>query len=518
MVSEEMSPDKLADTELDIFRVIELEYISKDGASCWSESSFRLVRDSNGKPAGILGVGRDITERKKVEKKLREQTQAMEAAIDGIAILDSEQKYLYLNRAHAGVYGYSDVEELIGRSWRSLYDREELLRFDNEIMPQFIKTGSYRGTAVGIKKDGSRFDQDLSLTALDYGGFVCIVRDITERKLIEKTLRESEEKYRLLVNHSSDLIWDLTLDGIFTYVSPSWERVTGYIPEEIVGTAFQPLVHPDDLGACLNYLEEMSGSSVVLPGPEYRVRHADGTWHWHAATGSPVISSNGAFVSLVGVSRDITERKLADLQIRNLLKEKEVVLKEVHHRIKNNMNTIFGLLALEAESHDTPEVKNVLLDSAGRVQSMMVLYDRLYRSEIKSSVSAMDYFPSLIKEIVAIFPNAQDVSLTTELEDIELDADTLSQLGIIINELITNTMKYAFQGRSGGNIKIKASKEGRMVSIVYNDNGNGLPENVSCETSSGFGLQLVGMLVKQIRGCIRIERNGGTKFIIEFEG
>ncbi|HPJ34253.1 MAG TPA: PAS domain S-box protein [Spirochaetota bacterium] len=643
MVSEEMAPEKLADPDLDLYRVIELEYIRKDGSTCWSESSFRLIRDSSGKPAGILGVGRDITERKQIEnaliesearfrglsedvpayictflpdctmtyanpalaemagidsreltgknfldfivpsekekieqiirglspekptefheqthldsdgsisyqewrnraffddrgrplrylsvgvditerketeERLRAQTLAMEAAIDGIAILDADQKYKYLNRAHAETYGYENVGELIGRSWRALYGNDELLRFDNEIMPQLKNSGAYRGSAVGKKKDGSSFDQELSLTALDNGGLVCIVRDITESKRIEKSLRESEEMYRLLVDHSSDLIWNLALDGIFTYVSPSWERVTGYIPEEIVGTLFQPMVHPDDVDVCLNYLEQMSHSSVVLPGPEYRVKHADGTWHWHAATGTPVIGDDGEFISLVGVSRDITERKLADLQIRNLLKEKEVILKEVHHRIKNNMNTIFGLLALEADAHDVPEVKNVLRDSAGRVQSMMVLYDKLYRSEIKSDVSVIDYFPALIKEIVSIFPNAQDVAISTDIEDIDLAADILSPLGIIINELITNTMKYAFQGRAGGSIKMKVAREGEMITVVYQDNGIGLPGSVTCETSSGFGLQLVSMLLKQIRGNIRIERNEGARFIIDFE-
>lgn len=644
MASEELTPEKLADPDADIFRVIELEFYRKDGSSCWSESSFRLVRDSSGAPAGILGVGRDITERKHVEhalleseerfsklsedipvyictflpdssmtyvnpslaamfgtdvkeltgrkffeflapselefvkrsirelnpghpaeshqqthhcsdgsvryhewinraffdesgkafrylavgiditerrvaeEKLKQQNLAMDAAIDGIAILDAEQNYIYLNRAHAEIYGYNSADELVGRSWRTLYDGEELQRFEMEIMPRFMKNGYYRGVALGRKKDGSMFDQELSLTALDNGGFVCIVRDISERKKVDVSLRESEEKYRLLVDHTSDLIWNLTAEGIFTYVSPSWKRVTGYDPELLTGKSFQPLVHPEDLDLCLRYLDDMTRSGEVLSSPEYRVRHADGTWHWHSATGTPVIGSDGHFVSMVGVSRDVTERKLAGDQIRELLKEKELILKEVHHRVKNNMNTIFGLLALQADAHDDSEAKSILLDSAGRVQSMMVLYDKLYRSEINRTVPVQEYFPALIREIAAIFPHKADVEITTNIDDIELNADMLSPLSIIINELVTNAMKYAFSGRTDGNIHMKASKRGGRVIIVFEDNGEGIPETVTFETSSGFGLQLVSMLVRQLKGSVKIERDGGTRFIIEFKG
>jgi diguanylate cyclase (GGDEF)-like protein/PAS domain S-box-containing protein len=146
----------------------------------------------------VFGIFRDITDRKRAEAKLRQQTDAMEAAIDGMALLDEAGKYVYLNRAHAKLYGYENAGELIGESWKTLYDSDILQRFEQEIMPEFGRRGNWHGEAVGTRKDGSKFPQELSLTATADGGLICVVRDITERKQAEEALQESEKRYREL--------------------------------------------------------------------------------------------------------------------------------------------------------------------------------------------------------------------------------------------------------------------------------------------------------------------------------
>ncbi|PKL17172.1 MAG: hypothetical protein CVV49_12615 [Spirochaetae bacterium HGW-Spirochaetae-5] len=181
------------------------------------------------------------------------------------------------------------------------------------------------------------------------------------------------------------------------------------------------------------------------------------------------------------------------------------------------MNTIYGLLTLQSDDQENDDIKNILLDSAGRVRSMMILYDKLYRSEISSSLSLCEYLPSLIDEIVSIFPRKTSVKIETHIDDIVLTARVLSSLGIIINELITNSMKYAFNGRNDGIISVTASKSGKRVSIIYQDNGSGFPEAVTFENTTGFGMQLIGMLVGQIGGTVVIERDTGAGFLIEFD-
>ena len=398
IASQELTPERLADPELDILIVTELEYYRKDGSTCWSESSFRLIRDINGKPEGILGVGRDIT----------------------------------------------------------------------------------------------------------------------ERKHVEDALKKSEERFRELSEDLPVYICTYLPDSTMTYANSLLAEMNGMSVQEITGKKFLELLEPADRG-CVE--KAIRGLSADNPAEfhEQIYRTPDGAIRYHEWRNRAFFDDKEEPVRYLSVGIDITDRKLAENRIRELLKEQELILKEVHHRVKNNLNTIFSLLLLQADDSEQPETKNILLDSAGRVQSMMVLYDKLYRSDINRKVPVKDYFPALVKEIAAIFPQNFNLTIHTEIDDIFLNTNMLSPLGIIINELITNAMKYAFAGRSEGNICLKILKAGSRIRILFEDDGGGIPENVTFDASSGFGLQLVSMLVRQIKGGVKMERVNGTRFIIEFE-
>lgn len=204
------------------------------------------------------------------------------------------------------------------------------------------------------------------------------------------------------------------------------------------------------------------------------------------------------------------ERKKAEEKIKDLLAEKELLLKEVHHRIKNNMNTIVSLLVLQATRLKNPEAVAALKDSQSRVLSMMVLYDKLYRSHSFMEVSFKEYLINLIEEIAANFENRDRVKVEMQIEDFIINTKVLSTLGIIVNELITNAMKYAFSGRDKGLLTVSATLKDKTVTLIIKDNGIGLPETVNIEASTGFGLELINMLTKQLKGNIKIERSGGS--------
>jgi len=201
------------------------------------------------------------------------------------------------------------------------------------------------------------------------------------------------------------------------------------------------------------------------------------------------------------LARTVEEHKQAEQKIQNLLREKEVILNEVHHRIKNNLNTIESLLTLQLSDLDDPAAKSVLIDASGRVRSMMVLYNELYRSERKEAISLRDYLAPLVNEIIGIFPEKIPVQVKTILEDILLSPKMLTPLGILIKD---------------GEITIHAARQNGNVRIHYRDNGPGLPESVDFETSPGFGLQLIRMLTKQLDGTVRIDREAGGDFFFEF--
>jgi len=194
--------------------------------------------------------------------------------------------------------------------------------------------------------------------------------------------------------------------------------------------------------------------------------------------------------------------------------------KEVHHRIKNNMSTIYGLLNLQAESIKDTSGRDALLDAGSRVQSMMVLYDKLYHTTDFQRISIKNFIPSLVDEILINFPNAGVVTIEKKIDDIVLDVKKLQTLGIIINELLTNIMKYAFNGKSNGKINISVSQNSKTnantIFLVVEDDGNSIPETVDFKNSTGFGLTLVALLTKQLKGNIQIERVNGTRITLEF--
>ncbi len=249
---------------------------------------------------------------------------------------------------------------------------------------------------------------------------------------------------------------------------------------------------------------------------EYQIiRRSDGAVRWMESYYESIFDSSGYTVITAGTAQDITERKIAEEQIKKLLNEKELLLKEVHHRVKNNINIIMSLLSIQAENN--PAAAPALKDARVRMQSMGVLYDKLYRSENFNEISVQSYLPPLIDEIIAMFPRRTVISVEKDITEVTLPYKTLSAIGILTNEIITNIIKHAFSGRERGEIKISFSVENGHVIYIIRDNGIGIPESVDLSNTPGFGLQLVDMLCKQIRGRMNISRSNGTTFRLEFE-
>lgn len=220
---------------------------------------------------------------------------------------------------------------------------------------------------------------------------------------------------------------------------------------------------------------------------------------------------------LAGFTIDVTESRLAEERINSLLAEKDLLLREVHHRIKNNMTTIKGLLSLQIASETNPSAAESLRDAESRVQSIILLYDKLYCTDNYRELPIRDYLQPLAEEIIHSFAKTVSVTSNISIDNFILNMRLLSPLGIIVNELLTNCMKHAFVGRDNGHLTISASLTGTRVKVVIQDNGVGIPDTVNFEQSEGFGMQIAGMLSDQIGATIYIERIEGTRFIIEFD-
>lgn len=202
-------------------------------------------------------------------------------------------------------------------------------------------------------------------------------------------------------------------------------------------------------------------------------------------------------------------------QIRELLAEKELLIREVHHRIKNNMSTIAGILNIRASSTADPSAAAVLEDACRQVQSMTMLYEKLYISNYSGTLPAAAIISPLIDDIVNNFRNPIPITVEKRFGDFILTEFRLQPFCIILNEILTNTMKYAFQEKTEGSIEITAKKEQGVIRLDISDDGIGLPRSIDFDHSEGFGLMLVRSLAAQMKGSVRFERGTGTRFILE---
>ena len=216
------------------------------------------------------------------------------------------------------------------------------------------------------------------------------------------------------------------------------------------------------------------------------------------------------------IKKKNTELKESNEKINALLGEKEVLLKETHHRIKNNLTVVKSLLSMQAKKLEDPNCKKILLDAASRMQSMIVLYNKLYRSNLFGELSIKDFIPSLINEIVAPFPAEEKIRTSIQIEDFILPAKTLSSLAIIINECITNSIKHAFKNSNEPLISVQANRKNDTVILIYSDNGCGISDPVSMQNSETFGFSLIKLLTDNLHGVMQIENQKGLKYTFEF--
>lgn len=217
------------------------------------------------------------------------------------------------------------------------------------------------------------------------------------------------------------------------------------------------------------------------------------------------------------LKKEILDHQDARVHIQHLLEGKDLLLREVHHRIKNNMSTLIGILSMQTVNHENPEAEKILEDAGQRIHSMMILYDKLYRGSDYQNIPVQDYFKTLINEIATNFKINNQIRIETEIEDFVLDSVLIFNIGIILNELITNIMKYAFTDGQDCYVRISITQRSNHVKIIIKDNGVGIGDDFDIESTEGFGLKLVNLLVKQIKGILKIENKGGTILTLSFE-
>jgi PAS domain S-box-containing protein len=330
-----------------------------------------------------------------------------------------------------------------------------------------------------------------------------------------RNLQESEERFRLLATLAPVGIYLTDQNGRCLYVNPRWCEMAGLSQEEAVGDGWREALHPDDRDAVSRDWETMVASGGAW-GTEYRFLSPDGkaTWVYGVARRTGAGKTDGP--GFIGINTDITALKQAEERLQESLSQKEILLRELYHRTKNNMQVICGLLRLQADESHNPEIAAALGDTERRIMSMALVHQKLYQTHDLSRISFSDYIRSLA-EYVRNSAGAGNVSFRFDLIDAVVSIDCAVPCGLVLNELISNSFKHAFPGGGKGEIAISFSRGGGMFVIEYADDGAGVPAGTDIRSSNTLGVRLVFQIAEmQLGGTVAWRSERGLSYTISF--
>ncbi len=343
-----------------------------------------------------------------------------------------------------------------------------------------------------------------------------IIVSALHRKEAEYAVRRSELQYRALIDTSPDTIAVLESGGAIRMINPHGVAMAGVkSAADLIGTNALELIAERDRPLFATLRADLRRQRIIKDVKVHLVRR-DGAEFPAEISAAYTTPPGGTSSGIIVIVRDVTERSNAEAQIRQSLQEKEVLLKEVHHRVKNNMQVISSLLSLQREHITDPAALVSFRDSQNRVRSMALVHEKLYRSESLASINFSEYVEDLLDSLKRSYM-ISDIDVAVETDHLRLGVDTAIPCGLIINELVSNALKHAFKGRERGTVRVRIQRNGHgETSLCIEDDGNGLPDDFDWRQSSTLGMQLVTMLTEQIGGSLSVSVSGGTHFTITF--
>jgi PAS domain S-box-containing protein len=354
------------------------------------------------------------------------------------------------------------------------------------------------------------------------------IQHIDQRKRAEAALMQSEARYRLITDNMSDSVWLMDKKFRLTFISPSSEKKRGYSTRELLDIPFtQHLSAESQVIFDKSFVEHFTEERLeqtdlpvsMTTDLEFRVK--DESTYWAETTLSLIRDAVGKPFGYVGMARDITERKKAEEKILASLHEKEILLREIHHRVKNNLQIIASLLYLQSINITDAFTLDILRESRSRVKSMALIHEKLYRSEDLAHIPFATYLESLIdnlKDAYGVNDTRVKISVTISPPDLSLNIETGIPCGLIVNELVSNSLKHAFKGDKTGSISIEVTRTAPQdFLMVIADNGPGFPPDVDFKNTASLGLQLVNNLVIQLEGDISLDCTNGSAFTMHLK-
>lgn len=439
--------------------------------------------------------------------------QVVRSMQDGVIVLDPQMRLVSMNPA---------AERIIGCDEKSMV-RKPLDRFFAG-WPILAPDGS-RPRAHEIHAEVSRagLTYDLKLSSIVDGrglpvSLVVVLRDITRRVQAETALRQSEERIHLFFENVNDMVYLVDANFQIVNITPSVEKLLGYRPDELIGHRLDAgnVLPPEFIAAAMEDMRRVFAGEHIASAL-YEFIGKDGRRRWMDVSGAPSLLDTPNPI-VICVARDVSERIRAQEQTQASLREKEALLKEIHHRVKNNLQVISSLLNLQAAKIGDPATRELFLESQNRVRSMALVHQKLYGAEDLAHISFVDYLHSLVDSLSRMFHSpGQKIRIEIQAEDFYLDIDQAIPCGLIINELVTNSFKHAFRGRSEGRISIDMHPNGQGEMILsVGDDGMGYPVGLDIFSSPSLGLNLVTGLSAQIGARLELAPGPGAGVRLHF--
>jgi len=507
-------------------QVFEWKHLNFDNEPIEVEVSLNTIEI--GDEEYVQAILRDLTEHKKIKNELESERQRLERA-QNLARLGSWTYDVQRDKAV-----WSDIlYEIIGierenfeTELNSVYNYihpEDTSKFDHIIQKLHntsdtidyhlrMINGKGQQTCLKCRAKGE-FDAEGNLIQI-----TGISQDVTEQKKAAADLKRSKELFESLFLDSPVAIAMIDTEGQIQKINRSFEILFEYHQQELIGEDLLRHILPEDrydeIGEIYNELFKKEGESYYFE--DQRVTK-EGTVKDLLVGALPVVL-DGEVIAAFGIYIDISMLRETQKHLKESLKEKEILLSEVHHRVKNNLAIISGLLELESMKWDDKrEVQNVLNESMLRIKSMAMVHEQLYKSEDFANLEFDNYVQALV-ELISDTINVKDkeISLRVESDDVEMSINQAIPCALIVNELVTNAFEHGFEGCREGKLEVLLKRQGDMARIVVSDDGRGLPDDFDINQTNSLGLTMVQQLTKQLEGDLEIDAENGTYFEVKF--
>lgn len=433
--------------------------------------------------------------------------------------LDESGNIVVVNKTWLDNLGYKE-EDVVGSWFGNFLGQASVEQFRINF-PRFKEAGNVSNVEfVMVKSDGSEitvsFDGKIGYDSR--GNFKqthCIFKDITAQKKAENAMKESEKYYKTIFENTGTATLIVEEDTTLSLVNTQFEHLYGMEWDEFKGKLkWTDFVTSQYLPKMQNYHNlRRSDPDSVPRNYEFEFIDYSGEIKNVFATVAMIPGTSKSLVSL----QDITYRKVTEDQLITTINEKDTLLREIHHRVKNNLQIISSLLNLQSRYIEDSVSLEVFKESQNRVRSMAIVHEKLYKSDHMSKIDFGEYIEDLVSSLFYNYNiNPEKIKLSTNIENIFFDVDTCIPCGLIVNELLTNSVKHAFPDDMSGEIRIDMQYNEGIYTLYMGDDGVGFPSTIDYKNTDTLGLQLVTNLVNQLDGSLEILNNTGTTFIIKF--